>query len=99
MDFNQIIEEFETHLKDIEKEFDEIAEGKIIWNNMVASFYKPFHHGVAHTMETAERAVGERMLGVTEEGKPRGGAMKNDAKEAGQVRRSSVLFTYQELEP
>lgn len=54
----------------IEKEFDEIAEGKIIWNNMVASFYKPFHNGVAHTMETAERAVGERMLGVTEEGKP-----------------------------
>ena len=24
MDFNQIIEEFETHLKDIEKEFDEL---------------------------------------------------------------------------
>ncbi len=54
----------------IEKEFDEIAEGKIIWNNMVASFYKPFHSGVTHTMETAERAVGERVLGVTEEGKP-----------------------------
>jgi len=24
LDFNQIIEEFETHLKDIEKEFDEL---------------------------------------------------------------------------
>ncbi len=54
----------------IEKEFDEIADGKIVWNKMVASFYTPFHNGVSHTMETAERAVGERMLGVTEEGKP-----------------------------
>ncbi len=54
----------------IEKEFDEIADGKIIWNNMVAAFYTPFHNGVTHTLETAERAVGERTLGVTEEGKP-----------------------------
>jgi len=54
----------------IEKEFDEIADGKIIWNKMVANFYTPFHTGVSHTLETAERAVGERMLGVTEEGKP-----------------------------
>ncbi len=54
----------------IEKEFDEIADGKIIWNKMVSDFYTPFHTGVTHTLETAERAVGERMLGVTEEGKP-----------------------------
>jgi len=54
----------------IEKEFDEIAEGKIVWNKMVHDFYQPFHTGVAHTLETAERAVGERMLGVTAEGKP-----------------------------
>ena len=54
----------------IEKEFDDIAEGKTVWNKMVENFYTPFHTGVAHTLETAERAVGERMLGVTEEGKP-----------------------------
>lgn len=48
----------------IEKEFDEIADGKIVWNKMVADFYKPFHTGVEHTLETAERAVGERMLGT-----------------------------------
>ena len=54
----------------IEKEFDEIATGKMIWNKMVSGFYQPFHSGVSHTMETAERAVGERMLGVTEDGKP-----------------------------
>jgi len=54
----------------IEKEFDEIAEGKMVWNNMVEGFYGPFHHVVSHTLETAERAVGERMLGVSEDGKP-----------------------------
>jgi DNA topoisomerase-1 len=54
----------------IEKEFDEIAEGRIVWNRMVADFYKPFHTGVEHTLETAERAVGERALGVAEDGKP-----------------------------
>lgn len=54
----------------IEKEFDEIADGKIKWNKMVGDFYTPFHTGVEHTLETAERAVGERILGVSEDGKP-----------------------------
>jgi DNA topoisomerase-1 len=54
----------------IEKEFDEIADGKMVWNKMVSDFYTPFHTGVAHTLETAERAVGERVLGVAEDGKP-----------------------------
>lgn len=48
----------------IEKEFDEIADGRMVWNKMVKDFYTPFHSGVAHTLETAERAVGERMLGT-----------------------------------
>ncbi len=50
----------------IEKEFDEIADGKMVWNKMVANFYTPFHTGVEHTLETAERAVGERILGTDE---------------------------------
>jgi DNA topoisomerase I len=54
----------------IEKEFDEIADGKIVWNDMVADFYGPFHTGVTHTLETAERAVGERTLGNATDGKP-----------------------------
>lgn len=48
----------------IEKEFDEIAGGKMVWNQMVGDFYTPFHNGVEHTLETAERAVGERQLGT-----------------------------------
>ena len=47
----------------IEKEFDEIADGKMKWNKMVGDFYTPFHEGVEHTLENAERAVGERALG------------------------------------
>jgi DNA topoisomerase I len=54
----------------IEKEFDEVAEGKMQWSKMVGDFYTPFHSGVEHTLETAERAVGERVLGVDESGKP-----------------------------
>jgi DNA topoisomerase-1 len=55
----------------IEEEFDEIAEGKMKWNTMVSDFYGPFHKGVEHTLETAERAVGERLLGTDQvTGKP-----------------------------
>ncbi|HEX3025090.1 MAG TPA: type I DNA topoisomerase [Chitinophagaceae bacterium] len=48
----------------IEQEFDEIAEGKMQWNKMIDDFYKPFHVGIEHTLENAERAKGERELGV-----------------------------------
>ncbi len=54
---------------EIEKEFDEIADGKIKWNKMVGDFYTPFHNGVEHTLENADRAVGERILGKDESGK------------------------------
>ncbi|MDQ6757826.1 MAG: type I DNA topoisomerase [Bacteroidota bacterium] len=47
----------------IEEEFDKIAEGKQVWSKMVGDFYKPFHEDVEHTLENAERAVGERELG------------------------------------
>ncbi|MEO8174867.1 MAG: DNA topoisomerase, partial [Sediminibacterium sp.] len=49
---------------EIEKEFDEIADGKMKWSTMVGDFYTPFHEGVEHTLENAERAVGERALGT-----------------------------------
>ncbi|MEJ7610451.1 MAG: topoisomerase C-terminal repeat-containing protein [Ferruginibacter sp.] len=55
----------------IEEEFDAIAEGKMQWNKMVSDWYTPFHVGVEHTLETAERAKGERILGADEtSGKP-----------------------------
>ena len=48
----------------IETEFDEIAEGNLKWNNMIDGFYKPFHETIEHTLENAERAKGERELGI-----------------------------------
>lgn len=40
---------------EIEKEFDEIANGKLKWQKMLDSFYKPFHKTVAKT-ENVERS-------------------------------------------
>ena len=51
----------------IEQEFDEISEGKMVWHKMIDGFYKPFHEGIEHTLETAERASGERELGFDPE--------------------------------
>jgi DNA topoisomerase-1 len=47
----------------IEGQFDEIADGKLKWSKMLANFYQPFHETIEHTLETAERAKGERELG------------------------------------
>ena len=52
---------------DIEKQFDKIAEGDLLWQQMLKSFYFPFHAQVGDTMETADRASGERILGVDPE--------------------------------
>ncbi len=55
----------------IEEEFDEVAEGKMKWNMMLKDFYNPFKKDVDKTLEKAERATGERELGVDPEtGKP-----------------------------
>jgi DNA topoisomerase-1 len=48
----------------VEEEFDDIAEGKIVWTKMLSDFYKPFHKNVEQTTEHSERASGERLLGV-----------------------------------
>ncbi len=48
----------------IEKEFDNIAEGGIKWTNSIDTFYKDFHPTVEQTMEEAVKHVGERILGT-----------------------------------
>jgi len=50
----------------IEQEFDEIAGGRMKWSTMIDGFYKPFHETIEHTLENAERAKGERELGIDE---------------------------------
>ena len=51
----------------VESEFDDIAEGKEDWIKMIKDFYKKFHPNVEHVAENADRAKGERLLGVDPE--------------------------------
>ncbi|MDR3286240.1 MAG: type I DNA topoisomerase [Prevotellaceae bacterium] len=48
----------------IEEYFDEIAEGKLDWVVMLHKFYKPFHKKVDESLETAQLANAERILGI-----------------------------------
>ncbi|MGG6230290.1 type I DNA topoisomerase [Tenacibaculum sp. SDUM215027] len=48
----------------VENEFDDIAEGKEDWTEMIKDFYKNFHVVVEDVAANAERAKGERLLGV-----------------------------------
>ena len=55
----------------IEQHFDEIAEGKVVWSDMIDDFYKPFHITIEDTLENSEKATGQRDLGEDPEtGKP-----------------------------
>ena len=49
---------------EVEKEFDNIAEGGIEWTKSIDKFYKNFHPQVEDTMKNSERQVGERVLGA-----------------------------------
>lgn len=48
----------------VEEGFDEIAAGKEDWTKVLGDFYKGFNENVAKVEENAERATGERLLGV-----------------------------------
>ena len=48
----------------VEEDFDEIAAGDEDWQEMMKNFYKDFHPNVLQVEENAERASGERVLGV-----------------------------------
>ena len=58
--------------KKVEAEFDQIAAGKKVWNEMIRGFYGGFHKTVEKSDEISrEEAVGERRLGVDpKSGKP-----------------------------
>lgn len=51
----------------VESEFDEIADGKEDWFSMIKEFYQGFHNRVEDVAENADRAKGERLLGVDPE--------------------------------
>ena len=51
----------------VEAEFDEIADGKKVWNDVIGDFYKPFHKTVEDSEEIKRSdAVASRELGTDE---------------------------------
>ena len=47
----------------VEEEFDEIAQGKVVWNEMIREFYFPFHARIEDTQESSKKVSGEKLLG------------------------------------
>ncbi len=76
-DIGMVVSDYLTsHFKDImnygftaeiEKDFDEIADGSRDWVKMIDEFYWPFHSTVSNVMELGERAKGRRELGTDPE--------------------------------
>jgi DNA topoisomerase-1 len=48
----------------VEEGFDEIANGDQKWKEMMTDFYSKFHPRIEDVEENADRATGERILGV-----------------------------------
>jgi len=48
----------------VEKDFDRIAEGKLVWNKMISDFYSPFHRNVDITKNDGQYAHVSRELGI-----------------------------------
>jgi len=49
---------------DVEQDFDRIAEGKMVWNEVIASFYGDFHKKVDASLHDGQFTHVERVLGV-----------------------------------
>lgn len=63
-----LVEHFENILDynftaKVEQDFDDIAEGKKEWTQMMKDFYKKFHPQVENVIQNAVRESGERILG------------------------------------
>ena len=48
----------------VEKDFDEIADGKKEWRKVIDQFYVPFHKIIRQTQQNSHRTTGSRLLGV-----------------------------------
>lgn len=53
----------------VEEEFDEIANGNQKWTKLIKEFYKDFNSKLTHTLQTAEKVTGQRLLGQHPESK------------------------------
>ena len=73
---NYLVENFSTILDydftaNVEKDFDTIAAGGKVWNEVIAEFYKPFHARVEEVTSDGKYSKVSRELGVDpSDGKP-----------------------------
>ena len=47
----------------MEEDFDEIAKGQKIWNELIEEFYNPFHKQIEDTLKISRKVSGEKLLG------------------------------------
>ena len=64
-----LVKNFETILDygftaNVEKDFDQIADGQMQWNSVLEEFYSPFHSRVQETLSNREYSNVSRELGV-----------------------------------
>ena len=52
----------------VEKEFDQVAGGKMVWNDVIRSFYSPFHKKVDEVLHDGNFSHVSRELGTDAEG-------------------------------
>ncbi len=67
-----LVKNFETILNydftaNVEKDFDRIADGKLVWNDLIASFYTPFHTRIEETLSDKNYNNVSRELGTDPE--------------------------------
>ena len=48
----------------VEKDFDEIADGEKVWNEVIGSFYTPFHKKVEESLEDRQYSRISRVIGT-----------------------------------
>ena len=63
-----LVKNFDTILDygftaNVEKDFDQIAEGDLTWNSVISGFYEPFHAKIKETLSNREYSHVSRELG------------------------------------
>ena len=48
----------------VETDFDKVAAGKLVWNKIVADFYRPFHEKVEETISESAPVKTRKVLGT-----------------------------------
>ena len=48
----------------VEKDFDQIAEGDMVWNEVIGTFYTPFHHKVEEVLGDGQFSKVSREIGI-----------------------------------